>query len=62
MMKKIRIIGMKVIVFALTPIGVIYFLAIGLNGFVESIGVILFGMFLAFIYGIITLLIEKVIS
>jgi transcriptional regulator with XRE-family HTH domain len=62
LMKKIRINGVKIIVFALTPIVMTYFIAIGLNGPVESIGVAIFGLFIAFVYGIVMLLVEKIIS
>ena len=62
MLRKIRINGMKFIAFVLTPIAVIYFIAIGLNGFIESIGVILFGLILTLAFGMLILLIEKIVK
>lgn len=62
MLRKIRINGMKFIAFVLTPFGVIYFIAIGLNGLIESIGVLLFGLILTLAFGLLMLLIEKVVT
>jgi hypothetical protein len=62
MLRKIRINGMKIIAFVITPFGVIYFIAIGLNGLIESIGVILFGLVATLVFGVVMLLVEKVVS
>lgn len=63
MLRKIRLTGMIIIAFGFTPFGVIYFIATGTNTHIlHSIGVVLFGLFTALIFGIVMLLVEKVLS